>query len=96
MSRAFITRTFIVGALVAATACSHSESSTGPQPADHVLVQVDPKPIPFVIDNGPFYGQAGGMGRYGGCPPTGVTVSRTRASSCARSFLLYPASANPR
>jgi hypothetical protein len=58
MSRAFITRTFIVGALVAATACSNSESSTGPQPADHVLVQVDPKPIPFVIDNGPFYDKA--------------------------------------
>src|SRR4026207_192949 len=64
MSRAFITRTFIVGALVAATACSNSESSTGPQPADHGLVQVDTKPIPFVLDNGPPSGRSwAGPGR---------------------------------
>jgi len=58
MSRAFITRLFTAGALIAATACSPGDSSTGPVPADHVLVQIDPKPIPFVISNGPFYDKA--------------------------------------
>ncbi len=58
MSRAFITRLFIAGALIAATACSKGDSITGPDPADHVLVQIDPKPIPFVIYDGPFYDRA--------------------------------------
>jgi hypothetical protein len=58
MSRAFITRLFIVGALVGGTACANGDSGTGPDPADHVLVQIEPKPIPFVIDNGLFYDKA--------------------------------------
>ena len=58
MSRAFIARVFFAGALIAATACAKGDSTTGPDPADHVLVQADPKPIPFVISNGPFYDKA--------------------------------------
>jgi len=60
MSRAFITRLFIVGAVSAGTACANGDSGTGPDPADHVLVQIEPKPIPFVIDNGPFYDKQAG------------------------------------
>ena len=55
MSRLFTTNLFIVTTLVAATACANGNTSTGPAPSDHVLIQIDPTPIPYVIYDGPFY-----------------------------------------
>jgi hypothetical protein len=59
MSRAFINRLFILGALIGATACSNADAPTGPSNPNpdgtHPLVQIDQKVIPFVIFNGPDY-----------------------------------------
>ena len=87
MSRAFIARLFIVGALVAGTACAKGDSTTGPDPADHALVQIDPKPIPFVIDNGPFYDkQAGWADMADAHPPELPSRERGRARVLAPSY----------
>ncbi|HEX5076086.1 MAG TPA: hypothetical protein VFW03_22935 [Gemmatimonadaceae bacterium] len=55
MSRLFTTRLFKVSALVAAMACANGNTGTGPDQSDHVLVQIDPTPTPYVIYDGPFY-----------------------------------------
>jgi hypothetical protein len=95
MSRAFITRLFIVGALFAGTACANGDSGTGPDPADHVLVQIGPKPIPFVIDNGPFYDKQTGWADMADAHPPELP-SRERHELVCSLLHLSPASANPR